>query len=201
MEATLLEHIPAAVVVSDAENRVAYCNRAARELYGCVEGAVIPPALADTAHATMPWEGNLTVSGRLVHCRSSPVHDSAKRRVGTMTVSLVQGSDQAGSREENLTEVGRRIAVARAAAGLTQQELADRLGVTRRSVQGYESGSIAPYRHVQRLSELLGRPVGWFLLDDRVSNAEALQEILRQHRVSLESDLRRIVREEVDAIR
>lgn len=198
IEAVLLDHIPAAVVVGDAKGRVVYCNRAARDLYGCTAGGPTPRELAEVAHGKEPWEGELTVSGHRVQCRSSPVYDSAKRRVGTMTVSLEQGSGRAGSRGD-LIEVGRRIASARAAAGLTQQELADRLGVTRRSVQGYESGSVAPYRHLDRLSELLARPVSWFLQDEQVWD-ELLQKALREHRRTLQRDLRRIVREEVAAV-
>jgi HTH-type transcriptional regulator, cell division transcriptional repressor len=196
IEAVLLDHIPAAVVVSDAKSRVVYCNRAARELYGCAASGPTPRELAEVAHDRTPWKGDVTVSGRRVHCRSSPVHDSAKRWVGTMTVSFEQGKGRAGSRPD-LIGVGRRIASARTTAGLTQQELADRLGVTRRSVQGYESGSVAPYRHLDRLSTLLGRPAGWFLQDERVWYDELLHEALREHRMSLERDLRQIVREEV----
>ena len=79
-----------------------------------------------------------------------------------------------------LLAIGRRIARARAAARLTQQDLAERLGVTRRSVQGYEAGKVAPYRHLDRLAAVLDRPKTWFLLDRR--------------------DLRRIVRDEVSGM-
>jgi hypothetical protein len=73
--------------------------------------------------------------------------------------------------------------------------------VTRRSVQGYEAGRVAPFRHLDRLSELFGRSTSWFLLEEPAASNEALQEALRQHRLTLERDLRRIVREEVAAIR
>jgi transcriptional regulator with XRE-family HTH domain len=118
-----------------------------------------------------------------------------------MTVSLPRDRSRSDARERHLTEVGRRIAIARNAAGLTQEELANRLGVTRRSIQGYEAGRVAPFRHLDRLSELLDRSTGWFLLGEPPASDEALQEALRQHRLTLERDLRRIVREEVSAIR
>ena len=187
IEAMLLEHMPAAVVVGDEAQRVVYCNQAARALYGCAPGEPLPEVLTDTTDATEGWEGELTVGGRTVHCNAQPVRDSAGRRVGTMTVSVAHGGNGTTT---NLREIGRRIASARTAAGLTQQQLADSLGVTRRSVQGYESGSVAPFRHVRRLSELLGRPAGWFLLDEPAADDEPLREVLR-----------RIVREEVAALR
>jgi transcriptional regulator with XRE-family HTH domain len=59
--------------------------------------------------------------------------------------------------------VGERIALARKERGLTQEELAKGLGVTPRSVQGYEAGSVIPYRHFRRLAEITEREVSWFL--------------------------------------
>jgi transcriptional regulator with XRE-family HTH domain len=200
LQARLLDHIPAAVVVSDARHRVVYCNQEARDLYGCVEGGEVPLELAEAAQHAERWEGKLTVGGHRVHCRASPVEDPAGRRVGTMTVSLPRQRSRAGLLDRDLAEVGRRIALARNAAGLTQEELASRLGVTRRSVQGYEAGRVAPFRHLDRLSALLGRSTSWFLLEEPAAANEALQETLRQHRLTLERDLRRIVREEVAAI-
>ncbi|SRR6266511_6071168 len=200
LQAKLLDHIPAAVVVSDARHRIVYCNHEARELYGCTEGGEVPFELVEAAQHEERWEGKLTVGGHRVHCRASPVEDPTGRRVGTMTVSLPRQRSRAGFLGRDLAEVGRRIAQARNAAGFTQEELANALGVTRRSVQGYEAGHVAPFRHLDRLSELLGRSTGWFLLEEPAASNEALQEALRQHRLTLERDLRRIVREEVASI-
>jgi len=201
LQAKLLDHIPAAVVVSDARHRIVYCNHEARELYGCAEGGEVPLELAEAGQHAERWEGKLKVGGHRVHCRASPVEDLTGRRVGTMTVSLPRQRSRAGLLDRDLAEVGRRIALARNAAGLTQEELANRLGVTRRSLQGYEAGRVAPLRHLDRLSELLGRSISWFLLEERAASNEAFREALRQHRLSLEGDLRRIVREEVTASR
>jgi transcriptional regulator with XRE-family HTH domain len=81
-------------------------------------------------------------------------------------------------------DIGARIATARKEAGLTQEELADLVGVSTRSLQGYEAGEVVPYRHMARLSEVTRREVAWLLHgDDPTSAAPA--------------DLRRVVREEV----
>ena len=64
-------------------------------------------------------------------------------------------------------ELGVRLKEARReAGGISQSELAELLGVTKRSVQLYESGKVVPYRHLRELEEILGRPVAWFLYGD-----------------------------------
>ena len=101
------------------------------------------------------WNGDVTFAGRRFHCAVTPVRDAGANLVATICVSLARG---AGRGNPELQELGRRIARARAAARLTQEELAERLGVTRRSVQGYEAGAVAPYRHLDRLAQLLECP-------------------------------------------
>ena len=81
-------------------------------------------------------------------------------------------------------EIGSRIAAARREAGMTQRELADRLGVTTRSVQNYESGSIIPYKHLRRIEVLAHRRVGWILSGD--GRDESASETLRQLEKTLE---------------
>ena len=60
-------------------------------------------------------------------------------------------------------EIGARIALARNEAGLTQEELCDLATFSKRSLQNWEAGANIPYRHMQEVSGLLGRPVEWFL--------------------------------------
>lgn len=180
IEALLLDHLPAAVILGDARNRVVYCNRAARDLYACDVGTPLPREVALVSRNRELWEGNVTFLGRRVYCKAAPLHDAARRVVGSITVSFELRRKTRSA--AHLREIGSRIAMARTAAGLTQQDLADRLGVTRRSVQGYEAGHVAPYRHLERLAEVLERPRAWFLPDEP-------------------DDVRRIVREEIAASR
>ena len=56
-------------------------------------------------------------------------------------------------------QIGRRIAQARNVKGLRQEDLAPLI----RSIQGYELGEVSPYKHLKTISEVLGRPVEWFL--------------------------------------
>lgn len=78
-------------------------------------------------------------------------------------------------------DIGARIAAARKEAGLTQEELADLVSVSTRSLQGYESGDVVPYRHMGKIGEVVGRSVSWLLhgeaSEDEATNAERLERI------------------------
>src|SRR3990167_1003749 len=62
--------------------------------------------------------------------------------------------------------IGARIARARTEAGVTQEELADLIGVSTRSLQGYEAGAVKPYRHLEALAAAVNKPMAWFLHGD-----------------------------------
>ena len=53
---------------------------------------------------------------------------------------------------------------------MTQNELAELLKISPRTVQAYEQGEIIPYKNLRGLERFLGRPAAWFLHGD-----EALQ--------------------------
>jgi len=64
-------------------------------------------------------------------------------------------------------EIGARIGLARKeAGGMTQEQLAELLDVSARSVQDYEAGITIPWKHFQRLEVIFKRPMGWFLHGD-----------------------------------
>lgn len=62
-------------------------------------------------------------------------------------------------------ELGRRIAAVRAAAGLTQQQLADKLGVSFQAVSRWENGLTSPRNrnNLKQLAELGRTTVDWIL--------------------------------------
>lgn len=64
-------------------------------------------------------------------------------------------------------EIGARIAQARVEAGLTQPELADLVGASLRSVQGWEAGAVKPYRWLEALAAATGVTVAWLLHGDQ----------------------------------
>ena len=81
---------------------------------------------------------------------------------------------------EEQRRVGARIAVARRAKGLSQRELAARLGVTVRTLQNYESGRHIPYKYLHAIEGVTGAWPGWILHgeDSETPHGEKLSTIL-----------------------
>lgn len=73
-------------------------------------------------------------------------------------------------RQNDEGSIGWRIARARKERGLTQEELAAAIGVSPRSIQGYEAGKIVPYRRLSQLAEATNRDLGWLLEGDAPRN-------------------------------
>lgn len=72
--------------------------------------------------------------------------------------------------------IGARVIQARKElGGMRQEELADLLKVSIRSMQAYESGEVVPYRKMKDLERVLGRSMAWILHGD-----EAMQHRDRQ---------------------
>lgn len=63
--------------------------------------------------------------------------------------------------------IGLRIQQARNEAGMTQEQLADLAsGFSKRSLQDYEAGVTIPYKHMQEIATITGKPVEWMLHGD-----------------------------------
>jgi ribosome-binding protein aMBF1 (putative translation factor) len=77
------------------------------------------------------------------------------RESDTITV----GSDRDG----NGTGLGLRIARARQEAGLSEKELANRLGLSLWRIQRIQSGDDDPRDHLAEIAEMTGKPTRWFL--------------------------------------
>lgn len=58
-------------------------------------------------------------------------------------------------------EMGVRVRLAREAIGLSQKDLADRVGVTQQSVQEFETGRTKTTKHLHRYARELGQSVDW----------------------------------------
>jgi transcriptional regulator with XRE-family HTH domain len=69
-------------------------------------------------------------------------------------------------RQNDEGSIGWRIARARKERGLTQEELATAIGVSPRSIQGYEAGKIVPYRRLSQLAAATSRDLRWLLEGD-----------------------------------
>lgn len=62
-----------------------------------------------------------------------------------------------------MSTIGERLIAARKDQGMSQQEVADLIHVSSRSMQAYESDDVIPYRYLRELSEVLEKPMGWIL--------------------------------------
>src|SRR3954471_20781409 len=62
--------------------------------------------------------------------------------------------------------LGDRIRQARIEAGLTQDQLAELVGVGMRQIQYYEAGESDPYRKLRQIAEATGKPIEWLLRGD-----------------------------------
>lgn len=82
---------------------------------------------------------------------------------------------------ETLQEVAQRLRATRAALGLTQEQLAAEIGVTRTAYTNWEGGSALPdVLAMSRLAERFGATLDWIYRGDmsglRLSLATRLQE-------------------------
>lgn len=65
-----------------------------------------------------------------------------------------------------LKQFGRRLKLAREQAGLSQEALAELLGVSPRMVTHYEAGSKAPqFERLPAIGEAVQKPIPWFFED------------------------------------
>lgn len=93
-------------------------------------------------------------------------------------------------------EIGARIAQARKETnGMTQEQLADLLNVSKRSVQDYEAGITMPWKHFQALQTVFGRSLHWFLHGEESSqgvDADVIEEKLDRIEQALEALVARL---------
>lgn len=70
-------------------------------------------------------------------------------------------------------EIGTRIAQARREhAAMTQEQLAELLDVSTRSVQDYERGETIPWKHFKRLETIFQRDLDWFLHGEPIERVD-----------------------------
>ena len=87
--------------------------------------------------------------------------------------------------------LGQRIKVAREESKLSQLQVAVALGVSDKTISGYESGRISPpINKLQKIADLLKKPVGYFIGSDPknykvASRLRAIEVALRELRQEL----------------
>jgi transcriptional regulator with XRE-family HTH domain len=88
-------------------------------------------------------------------------------------------------------KIGERIKQARNEKGLRQEDLADLINVSTRTIQGYELGETNQYRRLKVISEVLGRPVEWFLHGDLEQTDPATIVAIRDELAAVRSQVER----------
>jgi PAS domain S-box-containing protein len=188
LEGGLLDQMPVGLVVTDRQGTVARWNKSAERVFGWSlkevlgrkifalatpngDVATLRELIAQVASGER-WEGQLALCDRAgttlrVDLRASAFRKHERAVVGVVIVVL-DATEAGAARDRPGAEIGARIAQARKQAGLTQKFLADAVGVTRRSIQGYEAGTVVPYKHLDRFGEILDRAPSWFLNGDQV---------------------------------
>ena len=209
-ELNLLEQVPLAMVILALDGTIGYWNKGAEALYGWsrrdimrrpfealgASGRAVDAVreALDAVAAGGVWAGRVALrhsrgSVLAADLRCSPLQNAEQATIGAIIVALDAGASTAADD----VHVGRRIARARKEAGLTQEELAARVGVTRRSIQGWEAGSIAPYRHLDRLAAALGRRREWLVAE------QPTDDLPHGMPAELKAELRNLIREELAA--
>ena len=73
---------------------------------------------------------------------------------------------------------GARLKLARESAGLSQEELAEKVALTRLTISRYESGEIKPgFERLKPLADAVLRPLSWFF-EEPFENSEVILERL-----------------------
>ncbi len=78
-------------------------------------------------------------------------------------------------------EIGDKIKLSRRKSGITQKELAKRIGVTTRSIQYYEGNIRKPQSTeiIIKLAAALGEEINYFLSDNEISIMQANEMLIR----------------------
>lgn len=100
-------------------------------------------------------------------------------------------SEDQKRRKEMMIELGKKIRIARLEASMSQLQVGVALGVTDKTISGYESGRIAPpFDKLLALADLFKRPITYFLGADPkeykvASRLRAVEVALRDIRKQL----------------
>lgn len=84
--------------------------------------------------------------------------------------------------------IGARLAHARTAAGLSQREMADRVGVKESTIEKWESGVTSPRGHrLSKLAGMLGVSISWILMGRGVEPSHPESSDIDRIRLELDS--------------
>jgi PAS domain S-box-containing protein len=212
-QSCLVDQAPIPFVVVDTKGVIALWNVHAEQFLGWQAGDVIGRGIfqlserrnlgdscfvgaVESTSAGQPWEGEIDLIRKdrkviSAMIRASPFVSPRGAIVGALLVMLPTADMIRAANTHSGLAVARRIALARRTAGLTQEQLAERIGVTRRSIQNYESGAVVPYNRIAQLAAALGSEPRWLHArnDFEPGDADPLREVVRDELRAALSDV------------
>ena len=109
--------------------------------------------------------------------------------VVTVTAARPRRESASGARRSKraasdyAAEVGERIIQARTefkTGKLTQEELAELVGVSQRSMQAYETGETVPYRKMREIADVLEVSTSWLLHGEEENTDSEIEALERK---------------------
>lgn len=95
-------------------------------------------------------------------------------------------------------EIGLQIKKARLESGLSQEEVATKIGVTWEMISRYENGRTSSLKHLRKLGEVLDKPINFFISSTKENNEsftiENIVNKLKESAVTYSSAIRNVVR-------
>ena len=88
--------------------------------------------------------------------------------------------EDSSPQDEYAAAVGRRIRVARKELGMTQVEFAQKVGVSQRAAQSWETGEVIPYRWTKKIARIIKREPDWILHGDERLDGRPKTEALER---------------------
>lgn len=82
---------------------------------------------------------------------------------------------------ERIREVGERVKLVRVSAGLTQTELAEKLGTSSKTVSAIEVGRVEPsVSQLQSIAAVLEEPVGFFVGESESAVESKIEHVTKE---------------------
>lgn len=75
------------------------------------------------------------------------------------------------------SKIGIQIKKARAEGQLTQSELGEKIGVTWEMISRYENGKSSPRKNLERIAEILGKPIQYFFGVEEVPISDEIKRL------------------------
>ncbi len=100
----------------------------------------------------------------------------------------------------NNKQIGLQLKKARMEAGLSQEKVSEKIGVTWEMISRYENGRSSPLKHLQKFAQIYNKPISYFIEDQKEANEKTkfsikdLANELREEGIGYQSSLKNVVK-------